>query len=139
MRPDHDVPAPTPIIVIKLEVEVRTLGEAPTPEFENMVFEKLAAGVSKALAPLRKEGKISGIGYTRLDNEIQVSQLCCCCGHPLASHIEETLGWRCHAFGPDLYQCECFLRKGRYEEGLGGYDLMKRVELHKTEFSEGYG
>lgn len=137
MKPDHDVPAPKPLIVIKLEVTVRTLGEPPTPEFENMVFEKLAASVSKALDPLRKEGKISGVGWTRID--IPEEARCCACGHSLDSHIEEKAGWRCHSLGPDGYQCECFLRKGRYEEGLEGYNLARRVEQHKKELEEGWG
>lgn len=55
------------------------------------------------------------------------SGACCCCGHPLGTHIDECEGWRCHVLGDDLYQCECFLRKNRYAT-IDGYDLKSRVE-----------
>lgn len=66
VKPDHDVPAPKELTVIKLEVTVRTLGKPPTPEFENRVFDMLSAGAERALEPLGK-GKISGVGWIRLD------------------------------------------------------------------------
>jgi hypothetical protein len=55
-------------------------------------------------------------------------ETCCCCGHKLGQHIPETEGFRCHCLGSDGYQCECFLRYGRYAEGLAGYDLKKRIQ-----------
>ena len=65
--------------------------------------------------------------------------ICCCCGHKLGSHLDEGDGWRCHSLGSDFYQCECFLRKNRYEEGLKGYDLKARIKQHIREFKEGHG
>lgn len=61
---------------------------------------------------------------------------CCVCGHLLKSHLIEKGGWRCHTLGPDAYQCECFLRIGRYDEGLEGYGLEKRVKQHRLELEQ---
>jgi hypothetical protein len=58
---------------------------------------------------------------------------CCLCKHPLSSHIDEGSGWRCHILGDDLYQCECFLRKGVWRFDSGFYDLKKRINRHKKE------
>lgn len=55
---------------------------------------------------------------------------CCCCGHPLHTHVDEGDGWRCHCLGQDTYQCECFLRK-RYKS-INGYDLDKRIRDKST-------
>lgn len=55
---------------------------------------------------------------------------CCVCGHPLSSHIDEGDGWRCHSLAQDFFQCECFLRKGRYDgnDELQAYDLKSRLK-----------
>ncbi len=58
--------------------------------------------------------------------------VCCLCQHSLQDHIDETLGWRCHALGTDFYQCECFLRKKRYKN-IQGYDLRKRIIQQEKE------
>ena len=63
-------------------------------------------------------------------------EVCVVCGHLLRSHLEEKEGWRCHTLGTDGYQCECFLRKGRYEEGLEGYSLERRTQRHSIELKE---
>ena len=52
---------------------------------------------------------------------------CTVCGHKLDNHVDERDGWRCHSIGQDFYQCECYLRKGRYDEGIEGYDLKTRL------------
>jgi len=65
--------------------------------------------------------------------------ICVCCGHKLDHHIDERDGWRCHSLGSDFYQCECFLRKGRYDNGIDGYDLRSRVNKHADEFKRGVG
>lgn len=56
--------------------------------------------------------------------------VCVVCGHNLSCHIDEGDGWRCHALGPDLKQCECFLRKrkGLGEVDLDYYSLKRRIE-----------
>ena len=61
--------------------------------------------------------------------------ICCLCKHPLSSHINETYkdGWRCHVLSDDLYQCECFLRKGIWKFDISYYDLKKRIKQHKRE------
>lgn len=59
--------------------------------------------------------------------------VCCCCGHKLAIHIDEGDGYRCHSLAQDFYQCECYLRKRRYDEGLEAYDLKKRLKQQITE------
>ena len=63
------------------------------------------------------------------------SDTCVVCGHKLSVHIDEGDGWRCHSFGPDLSQCECFLRKNRdfFDVDLEFYSLEKRVEEMKKE------
>ncbi len=58
---------------------------------------------------------------------------CSVCGHTLSSHIDEKSGWRCHSLGPDFYQCECWLRKNRYDDGLNGYDFHKRQDGYLKE------
>ncbi len=67
---------------------------------------------------------------------------CCVCHHNLITHIDEGNGWRCHSIGADLYQCECFLRKGRLgkeRSNLHYYDLGLRRREHLREFKEGRG
>ena len=58
--------------------------------------------------------------------------VCCCCGHKLSTHIDEGDGFRCHSLGQDCFQCECFLRKGRYAS-IEGYDLKKRLRRYIKE------
>lgn len=82
-------------------------------------------------------------GLTPSTNEASTSKssddipdgICCCCGHKLDNHIDEKEGWRCHSLGEDFYQCECYLRKNRYDS-IEGYDLKKRVEQMLKELSE---
>lgn len=62
--------------------------------------------------------------------------ICCVCGHPLSMHIDEGDGWRCHALGPDGYQCECFLRKGKAKGDISYYSLERRVEEFKKELKK---
>jgi hypothetical protein len=69
--------------------------------------------------------------------EKYVDNICCCCGHSLDHHVDEGTGWRCHSLGRDFYQCECFLRKDRYEDGIKGYDLQKRIDSYEKETREG--
>lgn len=64
---------------------------------------------------------------------------CCVCGHDLVLHIDEGTGWRCHAHGQDLYQCECWLRKRDIETKIREYDLDKRTIRHFNEISMGDG
>ena len=52
---------------------------------------------------------------------------CIVCGHRLSSHIWEGDGWRCHSLGPDLCQCECFLRLRDPKQGLYYYSLERRI------------
>ncbi len=66
--------------------------------------------------------------YRLLSKETYLDNTCCCCGHNLDNHIDEDKGWRCHGLGRDFLQCECYLRKGRYDEGIKGYDLQKRKD-----------
>lgn len=40
----------------------------------------------------------------------------------LSMYSDEGGGWRCHSLAEDGYQCECWLRKGRYD-GIEGYFL----------------
>lgn len=56
--------------------------------------------------------------------------VCVVCGHSLSSHVDEGDGWRCHSLGPDLKQCECFLRKRKDlgEVDLNYYSLGRRLE-----------
>ena len=66
--------------------------------------------------------------------------LCCVCGHPLSTHINENNGmFRCHALGTDLYQCECHLIKFYENDKLEEFDLKGRMEKHRKEFKEGRG
>ncbi len=69
-------------------------------------------------------------------SEQSEEEVCCVCGHPLAMHIDEGDGWRCHCLGPDGYQCECFLRKNRADGDISYYSLKKRIEQFKREFKE---
>lgn len=62
----------------------------------------------------------------------KLDEICCVCAHTLDMHIDEGSGWRCHALGSDGYQCECWLRKGRYES-IRGYSLGTRVQQHLEE------
>lgn len=70
------------------------------------------------------------------------TDVCCVCGHGLSAHLDEGDGWRCHSLGPDGFQCECYLRKGRgeIEELLIGdknfYSLARRVAEMKKELEE---
>ncbi len=59
-------------------------------------------------------------------------KICCVCSHELSYHLDEKKGWRCHLLGQDGYQCECWLRKGRYES-IEGYELHKRIKEMKEE------
>lgn len=77
-------------------------------------------------------------GFNMTKEEEIPEGICCCCGHELCWHIDEGDGWRCHLLSSDLYQCECFLRKGRYES-KDGYDLKSRVDQHIKEIKEGKG
>jgi len=59
---------------------------------------------------------------------------CCVCGHKLSSHIDEGKYWRCHAIGPDGYQCECRLLKDVAENDILFYALELRIEEAVQEF-----
>ena len=59
----------------------------------------------------------------------EAEQTCCVCGHTLGIHIDEGEGWRCHALAGDGYQCECWLRKGRFAD-ISGYSLGLRMRRH---------
>jgi len=61
-----------------------------------------------------------------------LDKICCVCGHELGMHIDEGDGWRCHSIAADGYQCECWLRKGRYD-GIEGYSLGVRTREHIEE------
>jgi len=61
-----------------------------------------------------------------------LDKICCVCGHELDMHIDEDDGWRCHSLAGDGYQCECWLRKGRYK-GIKGYSLGVRTREHTEE------
>ena len=69
-----------------------------------------------------------------------LDKVCCVCGHELGMvadyattlHVDEDDGWRCHTLASDGYQCECWLRKGRYE-GIEGYSLSVRTQEHIEE------
>lgn len=71
------------------------------------------------------------------EKENEGEDICCVCGHKLSAHIDEGDGWRCHALGPDAYQCECFLRKDRVEGNITEYSLEQRTAQHKKEYDEG--
>lgn len=62
-------------------------------------------------------------------------KVCCVCNHELSLHFDEDDGWRCHSLAGDGYQCECWLRKDRYE-GILGYSLGKRTQKHLEELKE---
>lgn len=64
--------------------------------------------------------------------------ICCCCGHKLGNHVDERDGWRCHSLGQDFYQCECYLRKNRYDS-ISGYDLKLRVIRMKKDLKKEVG
>ena len=53
---------------------------------------------------------------------------CIVCGHSLSAHLDEGDGWRCHAFGADGKQCECFLRKDKANGDIYYYSYERRVE-----------
>lgn len=53
-------------------------------------------------------------------------KVCCVCLHDLSDHIDEVKGYRCHSLGTDGFQCECFLRKDRYDS-IEGFQLDKRI------------
>lgn len=59
-------------------------------------------------------------------------KLCCVCGHPLDSHIEEQAVWRCQIVGGDGFQCECGLNKARAFFDKEYYCLHQRVEKKKN-------
>lgn len=71
-------------------------------------------------------GDISSIFDEKLIESIP-DKVCCCCGHSLDNHVDEREGWRCHSLGQDWYQCECYLRKNRYDS-ISGYDLKLRIK-----------
>jgi len=65
--------------------------------------------------------------------------ICCVCGHRLDEHVDEGDAWRCHSLGPDAYQCECALRQVKAgDEGLGYYDLGKRIDEQAEFYSKGF-
>lgn len=62
---------------------------------------------------------------------------CIVCGHKLSLHIDEGDQWRCHSIlTPDMYQCECRLRKDVAENNIDWYDHEKRVEQALKEMKE---
>lgn len=70
------------------------------------------------------------------ENEDIDENVCVSCGHKLSMHIDEGDGWRCHSLGPDLHQCECYLRKNRAEGDISFYDLKERVKEMKEHLEE---
>jgi len=68
-------------------------------------------------------------------NEEIPENVCCICGHPLNSHIDEGEGWRCHSLDASFYQCECWLRKHEFASTIDYYDLKKRRDSN-TELSD---
>ncbi len=62
--------------------------------------------------------------------------ICCVCTHNFDIHIDEGDIWRCHALGPDGYQCECALRKNRADNDISYYDLAKRAKRQLEELLE---
>lgn len=74
--------------------------------------------------------------YEVVIEEASEEDTCVVCGHKLSVHLDEGDGWRCHSFGPDLSQCECFLRK--FRDLLGEidkefYSYRRRVEDMRKE------
>jgi hypothetical protein len=57
---------------------------------------------------------------------VEMNGICCVCGHKLEYHLDEGGVWRCHALGPDTYQCECRLLK--YLGDKERYDLGSRTD-----------
>lgn len=82
-------------------------------------------------------GDISPDSVANIEFKSEVEEdVCCVCGHPLWMHIDERNGWRCHALGPDGYQCECFLRKDKAKGDISYYSLEKRVKEFKRELKK---
>jgi len=62
-------------------------------------------------------------------------KVCCVCLHELSYHFDEESGWRCHCLGKDGYQCECWLRKERFES-IEGYEINRRIQEMKEELKK---
>ncbi len=59
--------------------------------------------------------------------EFKDKDVCTVCYHKLSLHLDEGDGWRCHSLDMSLFQCECYLRKGRYDT-KEEYNLGNRIK-----------